>query len=37
MTGSLMSLSESQARLWALHNSSAIPAREAGACLEVSR
>lgn len=33
MTGSLMSLSESQARQWALHNSAAVPARLAGACV----
>lgn len=33
MTGSLMSLSESQALQWALHNSAAVPARLAGACV----
>lgn len=33
MTGSLMTLSESQARLWAAHNSAAVPARATGACV----
>lgn len=33
MTGSLMPLSESQALLWAIHNSAAVPARAAGACV----
>jgi hypothetical protein len=33
MTGSLMTLSESQRRLWSLHNSAAVPARAAGACV----
>ena len=33
MTGSLMTLSESQRRLWEIHNSAAIPARKAGACI----
>jgi hypothetical protein len=33
MTGSLMPLSESQRRLWSLHNSAAVPARAAGACV----
>ena len=33
MTGSLMSLSDSQRRQWALHNSAAVPARLAGACV----
>lgn len=32
MTGSLMSMSESQARAWAIHNGAAVPARQAGAC-----